>query len=709
MAGRVKKNDLRFPVNFAKSIDDFTRPINSKENYLKDVHNGEVRRELTIASRLGASAYQDQVATALTNPIRSLHHYTKRDGTRKILAYHRDPASQDIVADDSYDGDFAHTIHSWGVTDPTDDGYIRTAQWKDCAIYSGINVNTRCFNDGEVDNRSVALGVNEDFEPTLLGVSTANPFVVPTPVDVAGYNLAQGVWSYRFTADVYHGDIFLGETHPLHLSLGANIGELGKTHWDKRRREYWQINADQTAAGNVGRVRIQKGWVGTLSAIPINAKYINVYRTAVPLPTGTGVAAAQNRERRWDFFFAGSFEISPINDGGTPINTDIFSDDGTVALGRQISYAQTLPMPRARHLEKHKSRLWLGYVYERSETSSAEDKLHPERVYFSELDAPCDIRPLNWLPFDDAGLGVTGLHSFFGRVLMVFTVRGVWGIYGADDELAPGVPNLYKDRISRHGCIAPNSIVQTDAGVAWMSPNGPVIYDGERVYELDSRRIRTIIDSIPADRRYHVQAAYNPTEDEIILQHTYDDGDTDAELYNRYAEVYNFRSNTWMRHERRKGLASLLSVVDPDGNDFILGGREDSGITVSFPVVIQLDGDDAEPVPASGDDQKVDFWVETALEDGGRPDTEKDFSSILFRYRSPVALTVTLTCDDRAVAVSGQLPSTGAPPQDMTHLLQLPQGAWGKAISIKVAGLSDSGQIEIHPAVVYYTDERTAS
>jgi hypothetical protein len=711
-------NPGRYLVRPLGGLNDYDRPISvdgTAYTYLKNV---SFRRLPTIAGRDGVEDYA--VTTAITDNIKGMHRFKDKAGTSEIMLF---TDANDVLTDTSDDGDFDSGDISSG-TMGTVDGFLRFVQWGDCALYASESYDLESYNSAETIDA---------IKPTMRDHNSgrdAGLLFYYLTVATGIQDLQSGKdHEYRFTAEIYHGDTFLGETYPLMSGQAVRAApmETGRHQWENLQHTFMQATVNTTANQ---KVEFRKGWKGSTNAWPLGAKYINVYRRGLPEDATSG---ALETKLHYDFWFVGQFSVAGANDvsldpgtaggldgGGTSDGGVIFEDDGGIPLNRQMSYLQSMQVPKARFLEVHKNRLWLGYVVEYEGSAPAGGSVettHQDRVYFSEPGAPFQIPLANWINVKPAGEGLTGIKSFANRMLLLFSTDSVTAVLGGDDELAPGVPNLYMDVVSAHiGCIAPNSISWTDGGMAWLSERGPVIFDGESIQPLGrTRGTRGYIDAIPKARRYHAVGWYDKKEGEYCLAYTYDDGDTGADLYNRYVDKYSFVTGTWTREKHSKGIGAAVVIADTDQDDYVLLGREDSTL-VNYSAVVKADAQNGDG-GASGGTDAVSIEFRTGWISCESPDEDKDFKGVFIEYRSPADITIDVMCksvtekdgtaheiDTRDVGeASFTLDASTSATEDDIYYVSFDERIWGKRIQLIFTVSTSGAPPEIHSTELVYS------
>jgi len=518
-------------------LDDYTRAIALDDAGYSLLQNVNLRRWPTLSSRNGLALYDDK-SRAITDNVKNMHRYRKRDGTSKIAIY---TDGDDVYVDDDA-GVFEAAIDT---TRTTNDGFLSFVQWQDVLLYGNEKNPWRMYNDGEssevilFDRLSGALGYNA---------------LVHTDATSGGV-LKDQIYAWRFTFSHYHGDTFIGESHPIWSGIASyRDGDVGEKPWQIRSNDYVQhavtwgttTNKMTISVVNDGRTA-DTDWGAT-------AKYLNVYRSLAPLGATPDV-----EDREQDMWFMGQIAAEDYDaaqaiapqDGLT--STDLFVDDGRIEARHQIDYgAGAFSQPQARYGVAHKNRLFVGHVYIPNAPNPSRSITHADWVMWSEAGKPSDIRLLSVKPATQNGAGITGMFSFFNRELMVFSENETMALIGGDDDTPLGAPQLYVDFIDKgKGCIAPQTITPVPGGVAWLSAAGPVAYDGREVQVMREEKVREYFGAIPKARKYHAVGAYDARNQEYSIFHTPSGGS-----YNTYASTFSFRTGLWTRSLYQTGIGA---------------------------------------------------------------------------------------------------------------------------------------------------------
>lgn len=117
------------------------------------------------------------------------------------------------------------------------------------------------------------------------------------------------------------------------------------------------------------------------------------------------------------------------------------------------------------------------------------------KIFYSKLDQPESFPPQNFEIVDVGnGAEITGLLPVEDELLLIFTNKGVWGLFGIDPQYW-----VLKPISTSIGCVNKKSVIKFDGGVAWWSPQvGPVIMRDQKIEKIGTERLsQETIDSIP--------------------------------------------------------------------------------------------------------------------------------------------------------------------------------------------------------------------
>lgn len=107
---------------------------------------------------------------------------------------------------------------------------------------------------------------------------------------------------------------------------------------------------------------------------------------------------------------------------------------------------------------------------------------------------------------------ITGLQRF-GDTTTVFKKSSIFLISGATPSEFSINPTP-----SDVGCIAPNSIVLTDAGIFFWSEAGPALFNGYKTTLL-GKRLKSILDSVDWANADKISASYYPARKQLLISY----------------------------------------------------------------------------------------------------------------------------------------------------------------------------------------------
>jgi hypothetical protein len=137
----------------------------------------------------------------------------------------------------------------------------------------------------------------------------------------------------------------------------------------------------------------------------------------------------------------------------------------------------------------------------------------PSKLRYSDTNDPNTWPAGNSLNVGlDDGQIITGLQRL-GDVTVVFKERSIYSLSGAS-------PTDFQidATLSEVGCIAPNSIVLTDAGIFFWSEAGPAMFNGFRTVLLQ-RRLRALMDAVDWTNPTKISAAYYPYRKQLLVSY----------------------------------------------------------------------------------------------------------------------------------------------------------------------------------------------
>jgi hypothetical protein len=164
------------------------------------------------------------------------------------------------------------------------------------------------------------------------------------------------------------------------------------------------------------------------------------------------------------------------------------------------------------------------------------------------------------------------MASWRGKALLVFKPNSAHLIVGGDDVLSQVLPQIQVETLSQDvGCIAPQTIVQAEGAIVWMSQRGPYFFDGTGARALGAAKVQAILDAIPVDRRRKMVGYYDSKDRYYEVFFTRDDY-----IYgNKWSLRYSFITKAWALMKYARGIGSVVEVKDSDQEVKVLYGYDD--------------------------------------------------------------------------------------------------------------------------------------
>lgn len=686
------------------------------DNELREAINVELRNGGAIRTRKGSPWYQKQGfgGLTLTTAVRSMAHYSRFDGSKKVLAY-----SGNDLYDDDDNGEFSVALSNY----ESDEQKVRFAQWREAMFFTSRGSGDTASHGLRVYDSNLATKTRD------IGIAGAGSItgqvtqaVAPAFTEVTGGVLVGGgannSYLFRATFDIYQGNTFLGES-----------GVLWDFSFPGPPASY-EISGVLLAAGNTGyAIRSSAALAALAGNTSLGA--INIYRSVanyVPV-----ALVPYQRFIETNMVWVGAIP----RDKWTDLATIHISDLGLFA-GRSIApyYARNFVRPPfGRHISTHKARMWVANVkYQYWDTAAWVNvqTLAPHRVYFSEVNEPGVFLATSWVEIDPTdGDGVTGIVSFKNKVLIVFQANSMWAISGGDEERGPGVPDISIENISTDiGCVAPDSIQICEGRIVWLSHRGVYFYDGTMPKPLKSDNIDgTIVDLRTASRYQDPAAIFLSKEREYWISHastgeTSIDNDQD---YQTLISKFSFKNASWVRADCESegllplGVASFVEKKNPNRPPIILAGHEGSVTAMTESAIRYMDvaGYDAEEDP-------IDWSFQTKFFDLGAPYMDKKYIAVLVQLFSESDVTMEVSCDNHLVDETFTISKTESAHADndliwdvgnwsdgitgsvwagdnvRNALIYLNDKCWGKRISFRFSGSTTASPTEIQALTIFF-------
>jgi len=235
-------------------------------------------------------------------------------------------------------------------------------------------------------------------------------------------------------------------------------------------------------------------------------------------------------------------------------------DGTTVEVIKDVNGTKTDPPDGMQFVVAHYNRIF-----------GARTPSNPHMIYYSELGDEEDW-PVNNYVVQAAAEGdfITQLASF-GPMVLVFHNNVVKALYtgGGDpttwtyDVMFPGV-----------GCIAPGTLVKHQGRLIWLSSEGVISWDGQRLENLSRGKIQASLDAANVS---DACAAIN--KNRYFLAVSEDGSGTNDKIF-----VFDFKTRTWTRYGL--SVSALCSWTGPgDDNELYSGSydgyvdKQDTGTT----------------------------------------------------------------------------------------------------------------------------------
>lgn len=569
--------------------------------------------------------------SGVTAGVKNMHRYVRNDDIRKTIMY----VKNGTVWVDSDDESFSQM----GQAILSNDGYCRFTQHYDTAIFGTDRNGMYMYNSDEASDAFAKLETNA-------AMSSQIHFIGTTIVDGDG-SIDSGknppvIYYYRFTFDYQYGD-FLGESGPIY-----------KDYKEFNFIEY-TTRIVTISSGENNTVRFWKSSSPNITDSRI--KRINIYRSN---PYSEALSGRKEWTEKLEFFYIGSATVEKWNSVGV----GIFFTDGGSAPGYKLQYNKMDQMPNARFISNHKGRLWLANVrYALGGTEPWANafqfvqgwgKSYPHRVFISSIGGLGDFEPGifytdQWVDVDPRGGGITGIWSYNNNVLVVFKANSTWAITGDDPHPQSG--NISVRNISNTvGCIAPESIVEVEGRLVWLSNSGVYYWDGgSKPAPLKTDNIVNTIQGISPSAKSQVVSVYDRKQREMLMAFS----DPETQGYNRKIAKFDVRTSAWSIDEYDIGYGGFVTTDEPTESSKVYGGFSDVFSSIDLLGSLgQLNTGSSsryyyyEPTKTwLGFD--INFEFQTKFYDGGLPFMDKNFVAIAIDLKTSEELTLHILCDNR--------------------------------------------------------------
>jgi hypothetical protein len=700
--------DLKGKKKF--TITDFTGGLNEnarvyavKPNELQACSNMEIRKMGALVVRAGTAKYE-QAAVKINIPATDQFYYVNRDGTRKMVMFAGNTSAIPSVKTAVYIDNDAGVYTSLIEMD-TADGHCRFTQYRDTLFFGTDDGPTTESLSGFRSYNSTG-GIIQIYVDIMgeMGTSTQFTDVMTNTKTSTGGFLEPKYYAYRLCWEISHDNDFMGESYPVWYSLGVAEGAIGEVAPDVLldRRSSFQQDIDHTSGSTETNIVEFKKPASTPSDFPTTATIINIYRSGPYDANDEFFPQTSEEDRR--FFLIGS--ISADTYSSASVGTVLFTDRGEIPLGVQIRYIPTHKPPRPRFLAVHKDRLWFGYVME-LHLGSGDNALKAHRIYASEFREPYVFPAGSWVDVQpNEGEGITGMVSWRNKIMLVFKNNSTYAIVGGDDVDFAGNPDISVEIISEDiGCIAPNSIVQAEGRIMWLSHRGVYYFDGTIPQPLKNVNIEDTLRDLETGTDYDSSMGYFSLERELWVGHS-------TASFGGSIQKFNFVTGAWSKHTNpsTEFNVAVSSFVEKNAKnvrpEFYMGidsnpaGLDDLGVVHR--------GDTARWFDEFTGDTNIPWSFKTKQFDFNTPWASKNVRAIGLDCNIPdsTGVTVRITCDDR-------LDTNTDPGGDFTiaeaivghKLIMMDNRIRGKKIGFEISGTQTTGPTEFYALNVYYEEE----
>jgi len=694
----------RWQGGYCDGVDSFE----IEDNELASCKNLDVDLRGIVKVRKSQEIYTDMVNSDADGKKRfkNLHRFCNRANNKHTFGFNEDG----YLVCDSNDGIFSLVAGDGTDYFATSKTFASFAQFRDTLFIS--------------TGACPVMVYNEVATPKLqqINIPTQQPgeLLDASVVDSATGILEEGGYYYAATFDIYVGDEFVGETAPLTTGMGI-IQCYGNAHPDL----------------DLNSIELKKSNTGNSYVFPDGAKYINIYRTlkedVIEYPfTGNNGRVVYN-DAYAGFYYLKSILVSDYSDAA--VGDVIYEDNGNINpdTSYPINYYIFGDPPRARFLCYHKNRMWYAWASVMDEESESYVSF-PSRLYFSEHLAPGQILNSSWVDISPANDDeITGMMSWNNRVLIVFKNNSTWILTGADDEIAPGVPDIRIEMLDGSiGCVAPNSIAMVEGAVVWLSNRGPYYYDGSYPKPLKVDQIREAIKRIPPTQVYGSCGVFH-TRDRAYLLSTCDSALSEDPAINNTVWKYLLDTQCWSRHVKTHcGVGAWVEIKKGDESPYLLAAcdalddrMDEVGSVMAYDY---REGVDMvwDPATSLVTSEYIPWEMQTKFFDLGRPDYLKQVDSVDVQHKSTTPFNVDMvldaSTDTRTESPSETVtigPSAGAndlvwgvgewnvkywnPPKQVTGLVKSKKARTCKRVSFVLSGWCSGVRTQIQRLSVHFT------
>ena len=525
--------------------------------------------------------------------------------------------------------DFETSIGTWSNSNYTayHEGTERFSQTK-CVRIERTNTGSTSGLSAKVYS---SLDASKSYKVTMMfresgvgtGMSVRAIKADGTQVSFSGsttYTGADGsTWTYRYINE------FTGSTTlELRFFAGEKIAYIdnfiiSKDHSDT---ENYLCSGDNTAvlpSLNLGSEDSKKGYQLQIGSNTVHQRLVqnNVGRIVKGTDTlSSGTDLFINKDYLWIKNSSNNYQLTFIDSG---LTNGIVHPTGETSLDVNFTYSVNLEGRQ--------------YVAGVALNPSAENEIHDDWVMFSELSQPDVIPITNYISIPDLqGGAITGLAKLLGD-LVVFQNKGVYRISIPSAEPASWSLSESEANI---GCIAPDSIVEYEAGVFFAG--------SDHIYYLDSNfNARPVTISIRDDYQARTNTSTKFKIDVKKNRLICLIGSLNGLAYVLDLNQFSQGKEHWsMMNFTYGGQPADILAIDENLEFYTLDNSSTSNsILSSF-------------YPTTPSESKINFSRETGWIGVGNFDDSKVIRRLNFRYISNVPLTVSIRIDgELTIATKG--------------------------------------------------------
>ena len=293
-----------------------------------------------------------------------------------------------------------------------------------------------------------------------------SPKMLNVEIDPRGGVFSRGGMRRISTSSIVGGGILTEAADTLQLESGDLFSVETISGWAPKRLNHFETTANYLMlstgydSGVNGDVFSSTGGDFTSLSIPVtNTEGAQFAEWGSTLHITPGLGA---QGRTWN-----ATTVTTINSTGDTTG-GIYTAFGTASNH----------IPQCKHLLTHAGKLFAANVRIFNGTAGAYTD-YPNRIYWSDENAPLRWTATNFIEINDHGNSITGLASFNGT-LLVFKQSAVYAIYGYNVDTFQVV-----ELTKRVGALSSTCIATTERGVYFFSwPEGLFVYTGSNMIDL---------------------------------------------------------------------------------------------------------------------------------------------------------------------------------------------------------------------------------